>query len=92
MRHLHLLPCREWNPSINVDKLWTLVPPEVRDQAATKKAGEPAPVIDVTQAGFFKVTGRGELPQIPLIVRAKDFTAGAEAKIKAAGGACEKVK
>ena len=92
MRHLHLLPCREWNPSINVDKLWTLVPQEVREQAAQKKAGEPVPVIDVCQHGFFKVTGRGELPNIPLVVRAKDFTAGAEAKIKAAGGACEKVK
>ncbi|OHT13947.1 60S ribosomal protein L27a [Tritrichomonas foetus] len=92
MRHLHLLPCREWNPSINLDKLWTLVPAEVREQAATKKAGEAVPVIDCIANGFFKVTGRGELPKIPFIVRAKDFTESAEKKIKEAGGACEKVK
>jgi len=92
MRRLHIFPCREWNPTINVDKLWTLVAPEIRDQAAQKKAGEPVPIIDAVANGFFKITGRGELPNIPMIVRAKDFTAQAEAKIRAAGGACEKVK
>ena len=92
MRHLHLLPCREWNPSINIDKLWTLVPPEVREQANGKGAKDAVPVIDCVANGFFKVTGRGDLPNIPLIVRAKDFTKQAEEKIKAAGGACEKVK
>jgi large subunit ribosomal protein L27Ae len=34
------------------------------------------------------VLGRGTLPQIPLIVKAKFFSEKAEAKIKAAGGAC----
>ena len=92
MRHLHLLPCREWNPSINIDKLWTLVPPEVREQANGKGQKDAVPVIDCVANGFFKVTGRGELPNIPFIVRAKDFTKQAEEKIKAAGGACEKVK
>ena len=92
MRHLHLLPCREWNPTINVDKLWTLVPAEVMKAAEEKKNGEAVPIIDCVANGFFKVTGRGELPNIPFIVRAKDFTASAEAKIKAVGGAVEKVK
>lgn len=92
MRQFHLLNCREWEPIINVDKLWTLVPEEVRKQAAEKKAGEAVPVIDCVANGYFKVIGRGELPQIPFIVRAKDFTESAEQKIKAAGGACEKVK
>jgi large subunit ribosomal protein L27Ae len=92
MRRFRWLPCREWNPAINVDKLWTLVSDEVRNQAATKKANEPVPVIDCVANGFFKVTGRGELPKVPFIVRAKDFSESAEAKIKAAGGACEKVK
>jgi large subunit ribosomal protein L27Ae len=92
MRRFRWLPCREWEPTINVDKLWTLVPQEIREQAAGKKAGEAVPIIDCVANGFFKVTGRGELPSVPFIVRAKDFTESAEAKIKAAGGACEKVK
>ena len=92
MRRFHLLPCREWNPTINVDKLWTLVPQEVREQATGKKQTDQVPVIDCVANGYFKVTGRGTLPNVPFIVRAKDFTKQAEEKIKAAGGACEKVK
>jgi large subunit ribosomal protein L27Ae len=91
MRHLHLLKNREWNPSINLDKLWTLVPDEIRNQAKGLKQGDAVPVIDCVAKGFFKVLGRGELPKIPFIVRAKDFSASAEKKIRDAGGVCEKV-
>jgi large subunit ribosomal protein L27Ae len=63
----------------------------VREQATGRKASQEVPVIDCIANGFFKVTGRGELPKVPFIVRAKEFTEGAEKKIKAAGGACEKV-
>lgn len=35
-----------------------------------------------------KVLGRGELPPVPVIVKAKFFTKKAERKIKEAGGAC----
>lgn len=38
--------------------------------------------------GFFKVLGKGHLPQVPIIVRAKEFSKLAEQKIRAAGGAC----
>ncbi len=48
-----------------------------------------AAVIDVTKAGFFKVLGKGNLPKIPVIVRAKNFSKVAEKRIKAAGGVCE---
>ena len=89
MRHLHLLKNREWHTEINVDKLWTLVSEEVRKNAA--KGGDKVPVIDCVQNGYFKVIGRGELPNIPFICRAKDFSQTAENKIKAAGGVCEKV-
>ena len=92
MRHLHLLKNREWKTEINVDKLWTLVSEEVRKNAANAKAGDKVPVIDCVQHGFFKVIGRGELPQIPFIVRAKEFSESAEYKIKQAGGAVEKVE
>lgn len=92
MRHLHLLKNREWNPSINIDKLWTLVSEDVRKQAAAAKPGDAIPVIDCVANGFFKVLGRGELPKIPFVVRAKDFSESAEKKIHAAGGVCEKVE
>ena len=47
-----------------------------------------APVIDCVQAGFFKVTGRGRLPNVPVIVKAKLFSKTAERRIRAVGGAC----
>ena len=92
MRHFHLLKNREWEPTINVDKLWTLVPEDVRIKAESAKQGDAVPVIDCVQNGFFKVLGRGNLPKIPFVVRAKDFSEDAEKKIKEAGGACEKVQ
>lgn len=71
---------------INIDKLWTLVPAEIRERYA--KDAVVAPVLDVTQAGYFKVLGRGHLPRQPLIVKAKYFSKTAEKRIKAVGGAC----
>ena len=47
-----------------------------------------APVIDVTKAGFNKVLGKGRLPNIPVVVKAKIFSKTAERRIKAIGGAC----
>lgn len=38
--------------------------------------------------GYFKVLGKGKLPAVPIIVRAKTFSKLAEQKIRAAGGAC----
>ncbi len=55
-------------------------------QAATAKAGT-APVVDVTAHGYFKVLGGGQLPNKPLIVKARFVSKTAEEKIKAAGGA-----
>eukprot|EP01133_Synstelium_polycarpum_P011625 gene11625-13571_t len=68
-------------------KIWTLVPETVRKTLATKADGS-APVVDVTQRGFFKVLGHGILPNQPIIVKARYFSKIAEKKIKAAGGAC----
>jgi ribosomal protein L15 len=39
--------------------------------------------------GFFKVLGSGALPKVPVIVRAKEFSAKAEKRIKEAGGVCQ---
>jgi len=38
--------------------------------------------------GFFKVLGNGQLPDVPVIVKAKIFSRRAEERIKAVGGAC----
>ena len=85
MRYYHYLYNRDYCPSVNVSRLWTLVPENVRKDW---KEGSPVPVIDVTHAGYFKVLGRGKLPKQPVVVRAKFFTKMAERKIKQAGGAC----
>ncbi|MBA0798733.1 hypothetical protein Gohar_009293 [Gossypium harknessii] len=45
-------------------------------------------MIDVTQFGYFKVLGKGVLPQNqPMVVKAKLVSKTAEKKIKEAGGA-----
>lgn len=84
MRYFHKNQQKFFCPNINVEKLWTLTTPEVR-AASTKKA---AAVIDCVSHGVFKVLGKGELPETPMVVKAKFFSALAEKKIKAAGGAC----
>jgi large subunit ribosomal protein L27Ae len=86
IRHFHFKPNQVWTPTINVDKLWTLVSEQTRKNAENSK--DKAAVIDVTKSGFFKVLGNGALPKIPLIVKAKLFSKIAEQRIKEAGGAC----
>lgn len=86
MRYFHKTNNQYFCPTINLDRLWTLVPQEVR--AANKAKKDVAPVLDITQSGYFKVLGKGTLPDQPLIVKAKFFSKTAEKKIKAAGGAC----
>jgi large subunit ribosomal protein L27Ae len=73
-------------PTINLDKLWTLVTDQSRKLYAANK--DRVPVIDVTKAGFFKVLGKGFLPSQPVVVKARFFSSIAERKIKAVGGAC----
>jgi len=86
MRHFHLRRNTQHCPSVNLDKLWSIVSEETRHKAQTSK--DKAPVIDVTKAGYFKVLGKGILPKIPVIVKAKVFSKIAEKRIKEAGGAC----
>ena len=86
MRHFHLKRNQYYCPIVNIDKLWSLVSEETRKKYATEK--DKAPVIDVTKAGYFKVLGKGRLPNQPVIVKAKFFSKTAERRIKAVGGAC----
>merc|ERR1712216_438594 len=87
MRYFHKTQNKFFCPTVNCDKLWTLVTKQTREVYAASK-DKKAPVIDCTKAGVFKVLGKGNLPAQPVIVKAKFFSKSAEAKIKAVGGAC----
>jgi large subunit ribosomal protein L27Ae len=86
MRVFHLRKNIHWRPVLNIDKIWTLVPKSVYEEA--QKDNTKTVAIDVTKFGFHKVLGRGVLPSVPLIVKAKFFSREAEQRIKAVGGAC----
>lgn len=89
MRTFHLQRNRQWSPIINLDKLWTLVPEENREQYLKSASANSAPVIDTLAAGYSKVLGKGKLPSVPFIVRARFVSQLAEKKIKEAGGAVQ---
>lgn len=91
MRYFHWRKGLDYCPTINVDRVWTLVSDATKDAAkqAAGKQGVAVPIIDVTKAGFHKVLGTGPLPAWPVVVRAKLFSKKAERKILAAGGVCE---
>ena len=86
MRHFHLKRNTKFEPAINVSQLWSLVSEEARKNAT--KDPSKATVIDVVKAGYFKVLGKGSLPNIPVVVKAKLFSSTAEKRIREAGGAC----
>merc|ERR1712195_51115 len=86
IRVFHKQNNRYFLPTINTDKLWSLVTEGTR--TAASKSKDKAPVIDVTKSGYFKVLGKGILPKIPVIIKAKLFSKTAEKRIKEAGGAC----
>ena len=85
--HIRKNSLSNYCPSINVEKIWTLVNEELRTKLKAEGKGR-APVIDCTKNGFFKVLGKGRLPNQPVIVKARFFSRHAERKIKDAGGAC----
>eukprot|EP01105_Mastigella_eilhardi_P018768 TRINITY_DN4377_c0_g1_i1.p2 TRINITY_DN4377_c0_g1~~TRINITY_DN4377_c0_g1_i1.p2 ORF type:complete len:147 (+),score=15.62 TRINITY_DN4377_c0_g1_i1:41-481(+) len=85
MRHYHYLVNKYFCKSVNLENLWSLIPEKVR---TSYKAGGPVPVIDVMNKGYFKVLGKGHLPEQPVIVRARFFSKRAEDKIRKVGGVC----
>lgn len=68
MRHFHLNREAMYCPTMNLDEVWSLVPSEVREEAA--KDTTKAPMIDLTQHGVFKLLGRGHIDR-PIIVKTK---------------------
>ncbi|RAL47455.1 unnamed protein product [Cuscuta campestris] len=86
MRYFHRLRNRFHCPTVNIEQIWSLLPPEAKEKAAKSK--DSAPLVDVTQFGYFKVLGKGVLPPSqPIVVKAKLISKIAEKKIKAGGGA-----
>ena len=53
-------------PIVNIGKLWSLILEDVKANVTT----DSAPLIDVTQFGYFKVLGKGDLPSQPIVVKA----------------------
>ena len=86
MRHFRANKHQAYCPAVNLEKLWTLVSETAYKNA--KAHPEKATVIDCNRAGYFKVLGKGMLPKLPIIVKAKLFSKDAENKIKAIGGVC----
>jgi len=91
MRYFHKQTNHFWKPVINLDKLWSLVPAEKREAYLNNKKSDTAPVLDLLSLGYSKVLGKGRLPEIPVVVRARYFSKEAEKKIKEAGGVVELV-
>lgn len=89
MRYFHKQKNHFWRPVLNLDKLWTLVPEEKRDEYLKNASASSAPVIDTLAAGYGKVLGKGRIPNVPVIVKARFVSKLAEEKIKAAGGVVE---
>ncbi|KAJ3136767.1 60S ribosomal protein L27A [Physocladia obscura] len=88
MRHFHYTQGKHFCPTINVDKLWSLVPVADRHAAAAAPTG-PVPVIDLSRHNVHKLLGKGQLPEVPFIVKAKLISRKAELKIIKAGGKVE---
>ncbi|EEB07461.1 60S ribosomal protein L28 [Schizosaccharomyces japonicus yFS275] len=88
MRHFNRDNNPRWRPTVNLDRLWTLLPTESREKYLGKNT-EVAPVINVLNAGYGKVLGKGRLPETPVIVQTRYVSRKAEEKIKAAGGVVE---
>jgi len=78
---------RKFRNTINVNQLWSLLGDDVLEQAKSESGGK-APILDLSKHGVGKVLGKGRLPDLPIVVKARFFSKKAEMKIKKSGGAC----
>jgi large subunit ribosomal protein L27Ae len=88
MRYFHKTMNQYHSSAVNVDKLWSYVPEQLR-LAAQKNPKGAVPVLNTLKLGYTKVLGNGSLPSIPIIVKARFVSRRAEEKIVAAGGKIE---
>jgi large subunit ribosomal protein L27Ae len=91
MRYFHKQQNHFWKPTVNIEKLWSLVPAEEREAYVSGKKTDTVPVLDLLPLGYSKVLGKGRLPDVPLVVRARWVSKLAEKKITEAGGVVELV-
>ncbi|KAI1176495.1 60S ribosomal protein [Nemania sp. FL0916] len=91
MRRFHLLRNHQWKPTVNIDKLASLLPEDLREKYISGEAKDTAPVIDLLALGYSKLLGKGRCPDIPFVVRARYVSKDAERKITDAGGVIELV-
>ncbi|KAG7137387.1 60S ribosomal protein L27a like [Verticillium longisporum] len=91
MRYFHKQQNHFWKPVVNLDKLWSLVPLEQRDAYIKGEKKDVIPVIDLLPFGYSKLLGKGRIPEIPLVVKARWVSKLAEKKITEAGGVVELV-
>ena len=89
MRHFHKLKNHYVRPVINLDKVWSLIGEEKREECS--KDTSKAPCIDLTDFGIFKLLGKGQLPNQPIVIKCRYVSKLAETKIKAVGGAVQLV-
>lgn len=73
--------------STKTSQLWSLLPQETQDKYLAEGAPQDtAPVIDLLALGYAKVLGKGRLPNVPVVVKARYVSKEAERKITEAGG------
>lgn len=72
-------------------QLWSLVPQETREAYISGEKKDTAPVLDLLPLGYSKVLGKGRIPEIPIVVKARWFSKEAERKITEAGGVVQLV-
>ena len=89
MRRFHYKRNPDFCPGVNVDRLWSMMPEGVYEKAKASTDVVPVidvtklvialkkphrDVIVIVVQGYFKVLGKGVLPSMPLVVKAKYFT------------------
>jgi large subunit ribosomal protein L27Ae len=79
MRSFHQTKQKNYSPSANIEKILSYV------QKFNLNFSD---VIDITRWGYFKLLGKGKLPSMPLIFKAKIFSKKATTKILKHGGTC----
>jgi len=64
------------------------VPQEMRDKYLSENSPpqDTAPVIDLLSFGYAKLLGKGRLPNVPVVVKARYVSKEAERKVTEAGG------
>ncbi|CAD7669075.1 unnamed protein product [Nyctereutes procyonoides] len=90
MRHYHLKRNQSFCPTVNLDKLWTLVSEQTRVNAAKKKKKKDwsCSYHQCGTIGLLQSFGKGKAPKTACHREGQFFSRRADEKIKGVGGAC----